>query len=830
MALPWLDAARYADTSGYQSDRERFMWRWRDWVIDAFNKNMPFDQFTIEQIAGDLLPNPTLDQQIATAFNRNHRINAEGGVIPEEYRAEYVVDRVATTASVFLGLTLGCARCHDHKYDPFTQKEFYQLFAYFNNVPEPGKGRRSNSEPYIKAPTPDQQVELKKLEDQISSASARFARLQPALATAEEAWLKSIRNAQPMQWAPSHGAYYPLDGNLKGNGTLSGDIKSLPEPVWTGTAQFSNGRLGRAASFDGTNFIEAGDLGSFGDGDKFTVAAWIYPASGTGAIITRRTLDEVEERGSRGYGLYLKDGLLQMSMVASDQDDNALVETERPIELNRWHHVTASYGGGQEARNIRIFVDGEPQKVKVLLDTLSLAPMKAPLRIGGDGGPGNKFRGLIDEVRVYNVELTPEQAGMLAVSKSINELAVLLPPQRTRAESDKIRNAFLENAGPPEIRQALRQLEAARTRHARFSETLPTVMVMEEMPAPRETHVLLRGAYDQPGDKVSPGVPAILFPMAKEFPDNRLGLARWLVDRSNPLTARVTVNRFWRMYFGTGIVKTLDDFGSQGEAPTHPELLDWLATEFVRTGWNVKELQKTIVTSATYRQASKADLDLLRRDPENLLLARGPRFRLPAETIRDQALSVAGLLVQRIGGPSVKPYQPDGLWAELGSARYEQDHGDKLYRRSLYTFWKRTVPPPTMASFDAPSRESCVVQRSLTNSPLQALDLMNSVAFVEAARLLGQRMMKEGGSTPQERIKFAFRLAIARYPTGNESRVLADSLQYAIDRFKTQPEAAAKYLSAGEYPRDEKLDVKELAAYTSVASLIMNLDETLTKE
>jgi hypothetical protein len=284
------------------------------------------------------------------------------------------------------------------------------------------------------------------------------------------------------------------------------------------------------------------------------------------------------------------------------------------------------------------------------------------------------------------------------------------------------------------------------------------------------------------------------------------------------------------MYFGTGIVKTLDDFGSQGEAPTHPELLDWLATEFVRTGWNVKELQKTIVTSATYRQASKADVDLLRRDPENLLLARGPRFRLPAETIRDQALSVAGLLVQRIGGPSVKPYQPDGLWAELSSAKYEQDHGDKLYRRSLYTFWKRTVPPPTMASFDAPSRESCVVQRSLTNSPLQALDLMNSVTFVEAARLLGQRMMKEGGSTPQERIKFAFRLAIARYPTGNESRVLADSLQYAIDRFKTQPEAAAKYLSAGEYPRDEKLDVKELAAYTSVASLIMNLDETLTKE
>jgi Protein of unknown function (DUF1553) len=419
---------------------------------------------------------------------------------------------------------------------------------------------------------------------------------------------------------------------------------------------------------------------------------------------------------------------------------------------------------------------------------------------------------------------------VLAVSKSVNELAALSRAQRTAAESNKIRGAFLESAAPAEIRDAFQQLEMARARRAQFLEGIPTVMVMEEMSTPRETHVLVRGSYDRPGDSVSPGVPAILAFRPSNFPNNRLGLARWLVDSSNPLTARVTVNRFWQMYFGTGIVKTLDDFGFQGEAPSHPELLDWLATEFMRTGWNVKQIQKTIVTSATYRQTSKTNREALQRDPENRLLARGPRFRLAAEMIRDQALSMAGLLVNRIGGPSVKPYQADGVWGELSSAKYDQGHGEDLYRRSLYTFWKRTIPPPTMAAFDAPTRESCVVARGLTNTPLQALDLMNSVAFVEAARLLGQRMMKEGGSTLEQRIAFAFRLATGRRPSSKEAQVLSGALVDAMDRFKAEPESATKYLSIGEYPRDEKLDPATLAAYTNVASLILNLDETITKE
>jgi hypothetical protein len=342
---------------------------------------------------------------------------------------------------------------------------------------------------------------------------------------------------------------------------------------------------------------------------------------------------------------------------------------------------------------------------------------------------------------------------------------------------------------------------------------------------------LIRGAYDQPGELVSPGVPAILPAIPESFPKNRLGLARWLVDPSNPLTSRVAVNRFWQMFFGTGIVKTVDDFGSQGDSPSHPELLDWLATEFIRTGWNVKEMQKTIVTSSTYRQASAASSDLVQRDPENRLLAHGPRFRLPAETIRDQALSMAGLLVEKLGGPSVKPYQPEGLWTDLTQqGQYIQDHGDNLYRRSLYTFWKRTIPPPSMANFDAPSRESCILQRGFTNSPLQALDLMNDVSYLEAARVLAERMIKEGSPSAEQRIAFAFRLATGRPPNAQESRILTDSLHYSLDRFQTRPENATKYLNVGEHPRDPKLDARELAAYTSVASLILNLDETVTKE
>ena len=835
MALPWLDAARYADTDGYQIDNERFMWRWRDWVIDAFNRNMPYDEFTIEQLAGDLLPNPTLDQRIATGFNRNGRTNVEGGIVPAEFSAEYVAERVATTSSVFMGVTIGCARCHDHKYDPFTQKEFYQLFAYFNNVPELGRSRRGNTDPYIKAPTLEQQAELKKLDDKIALAIARFAALRPLLESSEAEWLKSLEGGQSKQWAPSNdlAVYYPLDGNLQGTATPDKEGAVPPVPAWKGQEQFSNGLLGKAASFDGKNFIDSGNVGSFDDSSKVTLGAWIYPTAPNGAILSK-TPDIPEEHG---YILELKDGKVFFNAGSRWIDHNIRIETEKPIELNRWHHVMVTYDGNRAARGVTLFVDGAPQAVKVLMDIFNESPrVSDPFRIGGGGGSENRFHGLIDEVRVYNTNLSAEDVRILSVSKSLNELAGIAPAQRTQAESDKIRRAFLaSNAAPARVRDAFREWTKLREQRAKFYESVPTVMVMEEMPTPRQTHLLLRGAYDAPGELVTPGVPAILSPMPSDFPKNRLGLAKWLVTPSNPLTARVAVNRFWQMYFGTGIVKTVDDFGSQGDLPSHPKLLDWLASEFMGTGWNVKAMQRLIVTSATYRQSSKATPELVEKDPDNRLLARGARFRMPAETVRDQALSISGLLVEKIGGPSVKPYQPDRLWADLaqsglGRLVYVQDHGDNLYRRSMYNFWKRTVPPPSLSNFDAPSRESCILQRGFTNSPLQALDLMNDVTYLEAARVLAERVIKEGGTTPESRISFAFLLATGRRPSAEQVRILSGSLRYALDKYGSQPEKAAEYLKVGEYTRDPKLDAKELAAYTTVASLILNLDETITKE
>jgi len=799
MAAPWLAAARYADTNGYQTDAERYMWRWRDWVIDAFNRNMPFNEFTIEQIAGDMLPGATLDQKIASGFNRNHRGNGEGGIIPEEYAVEYVVDRVETTSAVWLGLTVGCARCHNHKYDPITQTEFYQLFAYFNNVPEKGKANKyGNSTPMIKAPTRGQQAQIAGIGHKLSAAEERFAALASGAERAQRSWEQSLDRSKPLSWSVERGisAQFRLDGDAEDR-------------------------------FDGKRAAIEGDKGKFGFLDRFTLAAWIDPAASTGAIVTR-TLDVPE---GHGWGLYLKDGKLQLNLVQRWLDDALRVETEDSLPLHQLHHVMATYDGSRVADGVHLYVDGKPQKLRILLDELNQDfGSNEPLRIGGGGGPDNRFAGEIRDVRIYGVALTPQEAAVVAVGPSITEIAAIPRARRTPAQSDKIAWYFLENQAPDPIRQAWRELVELRKQKDDFEDTVPTVMVMQEMPTPRETHLLIRGAYDRPGERVQPGVPAALPPLPDGAPNNRLGLAKWLADPANPLPARVVVNRFWQMYFGTGLVKTVEDFGSQGEWPAHLELLDWLATELVRTGWDVKAMQRLIVSSATYRQSSKATLELLQKDPENRLFARGPRFRLPPEVVRDQALAIAGLLVERIGGPSVKPYQPAGLWKEINGQEYPQDHGEGLYRRSLYTFWKRTAPPPTMMTFDAAGREVCVVRESRTNTPLQALDLMNDVAYLEAARVLAEHMMTEGGATPAERIAFAFRRATARAPFEAENRILLDSFQYYRDTYQTDPGAARKLVSQGEHPRNDKLDASELAAYTTVASLILNLDEVVTKQ
>lgn len=857
MAFPWLDAARYADSNGYQTDGERFMWRWRDWVIDAFNRNMPYDQFTIEQLAGDLLPSATLNQKIATGFNRNHRGNSEGGIVPEEYAVEYVVDRVDTTSTVFLGLTLGCARCHNHKFDPFTQKEFYQLFAYFNNVPEHGKFRRvGNSPPYIAAPLPEQEAQLKRLDDELAAAAVAYAKLQPDVARAQQAWERSLKAASPVDWVPSRGlvAYYSFDSDLTPQIAVLRETND-PRPaaatirsnVNSPAPSLAPGRIGQAATFEGKSFIQfGGDIAgfdSYGAGrgalgandptvtydDGYTMAAWIYPTTPNGAIVTRDE-DIVEPNG---HGLNLRDGRIEYDYVTKWVDEGIRLRTEKTIALNQWHHVALTYTGSRWASGVKIYVDGEDQRLDIMLDDVNSqgAVKREPLRIGAGGGPDNRFNGSLDEVRIYNRALSPAEAGMLADLTPVTAIAALPEDKRTPAQSDKIRDYFLEHALPANLAEARARLTDAQAKRDSFFQSLPTVMVMEEMPIPRKTNVLVRGMYDRPGEVVQPMLPAALAPSPAAYPPNRLGLARWLVDPANPLMARVTVNRFWQMYFGVGIVKTTEDFGSQGDVPSHPELLDWLATEFIRTGWDVKALQKTIVMSAVYRQSSRVSPELRAKDPDNRLLARGPSMRLPADMVRDQALAVAGLLVNKVGGASVKPYQPEGLWNEIGGGgAYVQDHGDNLYRRSLYTFWRRTIPPPSMANFDASARESHMVRPVMTNTPLQALDLMNDVTFVEAARVFAERTMKEGGTTHAERIAYAFRVATARMPKAAEAAVLEDAFVENLELFKSKPDAALKYVSHGEHQRDSSIDVSELAAYTSVTSLILNLNEAVMKE
>ena len=874
MAFPWLEAARYADSNGYQTDGERFMWRWRDWVIGAFNQNMRFDQFTIEQIAGDLLPNATLEQRLATAFNRNHRGNSEGGIIPEEYQTEYVFDRVDTVGTVFMGLSVGCAKCHSHKYDPISQKDYYQLRAYFDNVPEFGKFRRvGNSPPYIEAPTADQLAKVKALEDHLVAAADGWTKLQPEIALAQEAWELSLRRSKPITGGPSRGlvAYYSFDNDLNAQVIVEAKKTATPpRPDGSTNIQLAAaatnaqnvttptlvaGVLGRAASFDGKSVVQSdADVAGFtvhsaGSDhvvapnasstpsnttvtydDGHTFAVWLYPSAPTGSIITRD--QDIPE--PNGYGFKLKNGKLAYDYVTKWADEGIQVETEQAIGLNEWHHVAVTYGGSRWADSVKIYVDGREMPLKVLYNDLNdpAGPKREPLRIGAGGGPDNRFHGSLDEVRVYDRALSAQEVGMLANRAPVSEIVAIPRSKRTQSQADTIREYFLEHGALAKIQQArARLLKAQEQRDSFRKEQIPTVMVMQEMSPPRVSHLLIRGQYDRPGEAVAPAIPPALMATTTVFEPNRLGLAKWLVDSANPLTARVTVNRFWQQYFGIGLVKTPEDFGSQGELPSHPELLDWLATEFVRTGWNVKAIQKTIVMSAAYRQASNATDEATERDPDNRLLSHGPNIRLSAEIIRDQALAIAGLLTEKTGGPSVKPYQPGGLWDEVGlGATYIQDHGPSLYRRSLYTFWKRTVPPPTMANFDASARESCVVRPAVTNTPLQALDLMNNVTYVEAARVLAQRMMNHGGATPPERIAFGFKLATAHQPSPAENSVLLDSFRYALQRFSANPDAAQKFVSAtGEAPRDEKLNVSELAAYTHVASLLLNMNRVVVK-
>ena len=831
MATEWLDASRYADTNGYQTDGERDMWRWRDWVIGAYNENMPFDQFTIEQLAGDMLPDATIDQRVATAFNRNHSLNSEGGIVPEEFLAEYAVDRVSTTGTVWMGLTLGCARCHDHKFDPISQKEFYEVLANFNNIPERGKGfKYQNSPPLVTAPTHEQQAEIDVLDDQLADARSTLAALDDQAATAQEAWEAALAEAGGVDWTLRDGlvVHHGFEGDVAGTQTTD----QVPAILEDGLPSFVEGRLGRALAFDGARFVNAGLSPDLTYTDAFSFAAWIKPDAADGVVLSRAGSGD---QGEVGWGLYLEEGKLRFNMSTRVLDDGVAAETVEPVRLGEWQHVVVAYDASLTPEGVRIYIDGQVQAQTGLNDLVGnrLRVRGFPLRIGASGSDKPRFRGVIDEVRIYRGALSPAEAAVAAEVTSLSAIVAIPTAQRSEAQADKLRMAFLDQYAPAEIQDAMREVRDLEQQRNELWASFPTVMVMEENAVRTPTYLLNRGAYDLPGEEVFPGVPSVLPPLPDGADANRLSFARWLVDPAHPLTARVTVNRFWQMYFGSGLVKTAENFGTQGEYPSHPELLDWLATQFVDSGWNVKSLQRAIVTSAAYRQSSKMSAEEFERDPENRLVSRGPRLRLQAQMIRDQALAISGLLMERVGGPSVKPYQPEGLWADMvegGYGDYELSEGDDIYRRSLYTFWKRTLGPPTMMTFDSSTRETCIVRTGRTNTPLQALNLMNDVTYVEAARRLAERIMLEGGDSPEDRIAYAYLLATAHRPPARAHEILVAGFQEHFAEYAANREAALALVTQGESTRNETLDVAELASYTMVANLILNFDGTITKE
>lgn len=789
MAVDWLDAARYADTNGYQVDRDRELWPWRDWVIKAFNENKPFDQFTVEQLAGDLLPNPTLEQRIATGFHRNHMMNEEGGIIAEEFLAEYTADRVETTAAVWLGQTFNCCRCHDHKFDPFTQRDFYSLKAFFHNVPERGVGIyanpiRQNSPPFVKLSAPAIEAKVQSLKTQQEQATERLAAFKLESAKGTEEWAQRIATAT-VEWKP-------IDIRTVGGGDVAPRVDELTRAVKISPQSI------RAKPIKINGQLPMG---------RFTALRLEFA--------TAEQATKFQWSGLKVMGPVVEGGKAQpLTLRAIAEGDSlAATETAKAIDNDRKTEVAIA--------------------VKLNKPVAAVLELATPLVVG-DSGVEIAFEIGIESaeqaslLKIFSSDAEPE----VFAPTEVQNLAKKASSQWTVAERQRLSDLRLSQQ--PKYRDMSAQAERLKQQLTAAELEIPTSLVMEEMPEPRPTFVLLRGAYDKPGERVTAATPAVLPEFPASLPRNRLGLAQWLVSSQNPLTARVTVNRLWQQVFGSGLVKTSEDFGSQGAPPSHPELLDWLAQEFIRSGWDVKHLMTLMVTSATYRQQSQLTPELRQRDPENRLLARAPRIRLPGEIIRDQALAASGLLVEAVGGPSVKPYHPAGLYEQVTAGKgynlYTQDHGDNLRRRSMYTYWKRSVPHPAMLLFDAPFRETCTLSRPRTNTPLQALNLMNDPTYVEAARFLAQRMMRGGETTVQSRLVLGFRLLLTREPKAAELAVLEAAYKRAFADFQSDGEAAKRFLTVGDAGIDANLDQAELAAFTSVASTLLCLDETVTKQ
>ena len=826
MALMWMDAARYGDSSVFHADGPRDMWPWRDWTINAYNANKPFDEFTVEQIAGDLIPDSTLEQKIATGFNRNNATTDEGGAIAEEFRVEYAVDRVKTTSMVWMGLSLECAQCHNHKYDPITMEDYYRFFAYFNQAADPGmQTRRGNQTPIVDVFDPDRVSQAAILKQKLPTLEAKRDERGKAVEPDFVAWLeKESANAEGKSFLPTGAvAHLPLDESLD-------DLADSNRKVTIkGTTKCADGKFGKAFDCDASNWVDAGQLGDFDTKDGFSYGCWIKPkGNATGVPIARMN----DGNGYRGYDIYCTNGGVAVHIINSWPTNAIKVNTKGKLKKDEWQHVFVTYDGSSKAAGVKIYFDGKPQEWTIEQDRLSATiRAKTPFQLGRRSS-GSGFKGLIDDVYVFDRTLSESEVLALSGADPIAPLLAMKADERSPDQVAVLRNFYLTNHDKP-WQEAAKELRDLKAKIAESEKPVSTVMVMQDVPQMRQTFILDRGQYTSPkqDSPVNPGVLSVLPPLPPEAPTNRLGLAQWLVQKDHPLTARVTVNRYWYMLFGTGLVKTLEDFGSQGEWPSHPALLDWLAVDFVESGWNIKRMLKQMVMSSTYRQSSRVTKELLERDPENRLLARGPRFRLQGEFIRDNALAASGLLVSTIGGPSVKPYQPDVLWNEvsLSGEKFTRDNGEKLFRRSMYTYWKRSSPAPSLTIFDAPTREKCSLTRSRTNTPLQALVTLNDVQFVEASRALAERALKQGGETLDAQIDYAYRLAAGVRPKSFVREILKQAYHDELKLFQADKERATKLISTGESPRDETLDPAIHAAMSIVTSMILNLDEVLTR-
>jgi len=831
----WLDYARYADTHGIHFDNFREMWTYREWVIKSFNKNMPYDQFTIESLAGDLLPNPTQDQLIGSGFNRCNMTTNEGGIIDEEYLVLYARDRTETTGQVWMGLTVGCAVCHSHKFDPLSQKEFYELAAFFNNTTQAARdGNIKDTPPIIVVPKEEESARWEELKTLItSSRGAIEARRKDARAIFNE-WAAKTTPEELLQSLPtSELAFEAAFKEPEGNKTtirVEGSDREI-ELAASATRKPGPHAGTHAIELQG-GAAELPDVGDFEANQPFSVSTWIKaPANdGHGAVCARME----NEKAFQGWDVMIQQRRVAMHLVNAWPDKALKVVAKPQLKANEWVHVTVTYDGSGKAAGVKIYYDGKPQQTNVEADKLAdSTKTSVPFKIGQRNTSEQIAATAIHDLRIYKRMLNDGEAETLA--RVTRYAGILEKPadQRQEAELNELYDWWLTTKDEPF--QTLTGTLAAQEREQNDIKARGTIAhVMNEKPDPAMAYVLFRGDYDKRRDEVRPATPTFLPPVAEDVPKNRLGFARWLLQADHPLTSRVTVNRYWQEVFGTGIVRTTGDFGISGELPSHQDLLDWLAVEFRETGWDVKRLFKLMVMSATYRQSAATTPEKVERDPQNRLLSHGPRFRMDGEMVRDYALASSGLLVSKIGGPSVKPYQPSGVWEAIAmdvsnTKAYTPDSGEGLYRRSLYTFWKRMAPPASLDLFNAPSREFCVVRRERTNTPIQALVTLNDEQFVEAARHLAQLAIKQGGESLEGRLKVIGERILAREFRPEEIAVIQSSLQQLQSDYTSQPDEAVKLIKYGAAPADESIPPVELAAWTMLCNELMNLDEVLNK-